>query len=388
MRKPRTRGKRQRPRVTIVQEYVPRYRVDFFNGLREYLDARGVDLVVAAGNPGPRARTRGDAATSFDHLHIRHREFGFGGMRLNLRWLPRSVRTSDLIVVEQARRNVDVYLLLANPLTARRTASWGHGRDFTRHAGRWRRGLLALIARRSAHNFVYSAAGRDALLEQGVPGDRITVAPNAVDTTDLVAAQAELRRQGVQDWRDRWQVTGPCVAFIGALDAQKGLQLLAQAWRLVIDRDPSANLLIAGVGSEDRHFHTADGVLPGVRFIGYAGVLEKAAIAELAHAVIVPGLVGLVAVECKALGLHLVTVPARHAPEFEYLEPDIDVTVVAATAADLAEEIHRRLQASTALGGEGPLPGTPMLTMIQGFGEGICGIVRSVHVGEGAEEHA
>lgn len=327
-----------RSRVCILQEYVPQYRAAFLQALRERLGRQGIDLIVAAGPPGPRARRREDASAMQVDVRLHQYEFSIFGQRLTLRWLPKVVLSADLLVVEQARRNIDLYLLLLAPATRRRTALWGHGSDYSHSPGRFRVRVLNWLTQRCAWFFVYTDRGRRELLASGLSPNQITVVNNSTDTSTLIAARHTVTESVVAEWKRSHDVHSQWVfAYIGAIDAGKGVRLLAQAWRVVLAEHADAILLIGGRGPDAAAFHEHGELLPGVRLLGYVGDVEKAIIGRCARLLVIPGQVGLVAVDCMALGLSLLTVEAQHGPELDYLVLGQDYFMVQADADSLAK---------------------------------------------------
>jgi PEP-CTERM/exosortase A-associated glycosyltransferase len=107
----------------------------------------------------------------------------------------------------------------------------------------------------------------DEIAARGVPADRITLIPNAVDTTRFAYAPAsrpESRQAlGLGD--------GPVVGFLGSFYAYEGLALLIEAFEGVLRALPAARLLLVGEGPEDarlRERTRALGLEAAVRFTG------------------------------------------------------------------------------------------------------------------------
>ena len=88
---------------------------------------------------------------------------------------------------------------------------------------------------------------RGEILDRGVPADRITVIPNAVDVDRLPydrepngALQAELGLHGDQT-----------IGYIGSFYRYEGLHLLIEAMPRILERAPQARLLLVGGGFEE-----------------------------------------------------------------------------------------------------------------------------------------
>ncbi|MGH8191888.1 MAG: TIGR04063 family PEP-CTERM/XrtA system glycosyltransferase [Rhodanobacteraceae bacterium] len=88
---------------------------------------------------------------------------------------------------------------------------------------------------------------RQDMLERGIPADKITVIPNAVDV-------ARFRYQAVADaqLRERYGLTpGKTLGFAGSFYAYEGLDLLLRAMPALLAAVPETRLLLLGGGPEE-----------------------------------------------------------------------------------------------------------------------------------------
>ncbi len=328
-------------RVLILQEYVPDYRDAFFRRLRTELELSNIHLTVAAGHPGPGATPRGDATTAQKDLHVRQLELAVLGKRLTLRALPlQLIETADLVIVEQARRNLDVYALLLGRRWRHKVALHGHGSDTVSQAGPLRQAVLRHLTLRAGWFFAYTAEGRQAVVDMGYPRARTTVVNNTIDTTTLGQLVERTRWHRIEDSYDLLGIAhhAPALSFIGALDSSKNVELLLNAWQVAVAGNPRAQLVIAGDGPLRDLVQTAACTTPGITYVGRADAEVKAAIAATCTGIVVPGRVGLVAVDALTMNLPLLTCTgAIHAPEFAYLVTGKDVIEVDPDAETLAQ---------------------------------------------------
>jgi glycosyltransferase involved in cell wall biosynthesis len=101
---------------------------------------------------------------------------------------------------------------------------------------------------------------------------------------------------------------GELVAFVGKLIAAKGVDLLLQAWPLVLRRRPNARLLVIGFGSErERYEREAASFADHAIFTGRLDHDELAEVLPLCEALVVPSTFpeafGMVAIEAAACGV-------------------------------------------------------------------------------------
>ena len=132
--------------------------------------------------------------------------------------------------------------------------------------------LETLVASEADAVLAITAETKDELIRRGVPGDKISLAPNAVDTTSyLPLPKDEKYAQNKGIATDR-----PVIGFAGSMVAYEGLHLLLEAAALLAKReapesDPGFQVVLAGSGrAEDSLKSLARdlGISNRVRFIG------------------------------------------------------------------------------------------------------------------------
>lgn len=306
-------------RVLIVYPYMPAYRIAFFDTVRSQLLERGVELVIAHGAPQREISERGDAMTLPGSIALDQRTHAVRGREIT-RWKLPDLADIDLLVVEQALRHPAVYRAVVRRPHRCRLAMWGHGQTMTKPSTRLEKRAKTLLTNRCDWFFAYTEGGRRTVTEGGFPADRVTVVQNSQETQPAAGPQTEAAAH-----------TG---LFIGGLDEHKLLGLLLDAAVLIRERDPEFRLIVAGHGSDERLVQAAAERHPWIEKRPYVGVEEKAELATEASLMLMPGRVGLVAVDAMALGLPLITTDyPYHAPEIEYL---IENDLLIASAQDAA----------------------------------------------------
>jgi glycosyltransferase involved in cell wall biosynthesis len=319
----------------IVQEYVPEYRAPLFDRLAEALSERGDELTVFAGNPAGALAQRRDGVQERPWLRrIRQRELRLFGKRLTLRVLPRDVWRADLIVVEQARRNLDLPLLLLWNRTARKTALWGHGADVVKVPSRFERLYSRLITRKATWFFAYTPAGAEWAAAIGRDPQRTTVLHNSTDVRQLREELAAV---------DATNAEGQ-VAFIGGLDDSKKIVELIAIGEAAHRADPDFRLVVGGDGQLRPAVESAAARFAWLDYRGAVSGAAKAVLLRESDLLLLPGRVGLVALDSLVAGRPIVTLASSlHGPEFGYLEPG-RTCVVADGVEDAARSIVRLLR--------------------------------------------
>lgn len=327
MTRKRTRARAaDRPSVLIVLEYIATYRVPLFDRMRELAEERGFDLRIGAGAAQGAQHARGDAIVPQWQESIQQREFRVLGRRITWRRVVTVGAAPDLLVMDQARRNLDVYrLLLPRGMRSSRLALWGHGRDYVQQPSGFDRALLRLLTRRADWFFAYSPSGGRAAVEAGLPADRVTVLFNTVDTRALTAELAAVTEEDLAVLTDTVGSDGPIGLFLGGLDRDKRLRFLVDAADRVVERLPKFRLVIGGTGADGAWLEEAARSRPWIVLLGRVDGERRAVALRMASVLCMPGRVGLVAVDSLAAGVPIVTTRFEgHAPEAEYLEDGID----------------------------------------------------------------
>lgn len=329
------------PQVVVLQAYIPTYRVKFFEELIRRAGDCGIEVVVAAGRPSGMQSKRQDAAVPPFVVPMKQIEFRLLGRRVTLRRWPRSASAADLVVLEQARRNIDVYRLLL-PRIFRRTsvALWGHGEDFAGSKGSFDVAVRRILTGRADWFFAYSAVGGAAVQDLGMPVERITELKNSTDTAQLRADTGQLEEHELRSFSELHALGDKSAAYIGALDEGKRIDLLIQAGLEIATRLPSFRLLIAGDGPLRDHVCTAESRYPWLTYVGTVNGRAKALLLASVKLLLVPGSVGLVAVDALTAGVPIVTTGDNaHGPEFSYLKPGVTAEVTTGDVAAYAGKV-------------------------------------------------
>lgn len=309
-------------RVTIIQEYVPAYRVPLFDMLRSICSQRDIDLTIAAGAPHGRQAERKDESLAAIDAHIEQREWSVLGRRLVWRDVRDLYSNSDLVVVEQARRNIDVY----REILRRRTkiAFWGHGRDFTHSPGRLSSAIQMSLTRQASWFFGYTLDSVAHVVSAGYPESRTTVLWN---TTDTAALRRDLAEVAAAD-RSRFRAGYDHVAlFVGGLDESKRLDVLIDACDRIASEVESFRLVVAGAGVDAGFIAESAKSRPWLHATGPLAGRQLATALAASDILAMPGRVGLVAVDALTAGLPTVTTTwPLHGPERAYLDASTSVT--------------------------------------------------------------
>lgn len=340
-----------RATVTLIQPYVPRYRVPLFDSLSAELAKSGIELTVLAGRPsGAQAERRDDSQS---HPWLRQSPVHLAGRRAGRAHWSRSRalwKKDDLVVALAQATRLDTWQVLFRRNSGRSSAIWGHIDAYVTERSWLRSALMSVMVRRAGHTFAYTPSGAKRAIELGARRDRVSAFMNTVDTAELSAAIAGFGPRGRAEYRAKIGVgDSPLFAYIGALDAEKRIDFLANALEELWLQDPNARVCIVGEGADapllDKAVERGQAIM-----LGHVAGHYKAPLLASADAILNPGRIGLLAVDAIVARLPIVTTPwDRHGPEFEYLVDGQSVVVAlsdarqyAACALEVARGSHAR----------------------------------------------
>lgn len=300
-----------------------------------------MDIVVAAGNPSGAQARRKDSAQAPFVVPLREKNLRLMGRRVTLRRWPRVASRADLVVMEQARRNIDIYrLLIPQVLRRKRVALWGHGADYAGSVSRLDRLLRRSLTRSADWFFAYSDEGAASVSKQGFDAGQITVLNNSTDTGELRRDLEAVSGSKLAAYQQLHSLGDHTAAYIGALDDGKRIDLLLEAGFEITRKIPDFRLLVAGDGSLRSSVIEALPTSPWLEYLGPVSGEAKALLLASAQVLTVPGSIGLVAVDSLTAGVPIVTSDAnRHGPEFSYLRPGHTVEVTPANAKAYSEAV-------------------------------------------------
>jgi glycosyltransferase involved in cell wall biosynthesis len=331
-------------RVAIIHPWFPQYRVGFFENLVRRGAEEGIEIGVFYGESPPEWRDRNDEGISDGFTRLPTRFFNLRGRTLNHKSLAPLCGQGpfDLIIVEQAVRNLESYQLLFGNVPI---AFWGHGKTYTLATGNRQERFKQWLTGKGRWFFAYTQGGVDAVVESGYPRGRTTIVQNSIDTTILKNQIADLSVEELDLFKMKHDLQGKTALFIGGLDSSKRLSFLLEAARTAHELDPQFRLLIVGAGAEGLLVEQAASELPYVSFLGSLFGRDKALAIGASQVMAMPGRVGLVAVDSFAGSTPIVTTDwPWHAPEFEYLVSGVNAVITADNTSSFACGLVSTLQ--------------------------------------------
>ncbi len=367
-------------RVTFCMQWIPAYRVEFYEGLASYLAERNIVVKVVHGAPPSSRKQRRDGADLAWGLFRRNTEIRVRGIEATWQRAWAASRGADLIVVQQEAALLFNYVALGQrAFGGPKVAMWGHG-EFSDHTrqNRTAERLKRLVTPRADWFFAYTERSAEIARSFGMTADRITVVNNskAPDRPTDGPPSSELADL-VEETRSRG---GPVAWMSSALDDSKRLDVVVEIVDRVRSMIPDFEFFVLGRGALEQDLFTAAESRPWLHAVGARFGADKAAIAQLAQITIHPGLLGLHVIDSFQTRTPIVTQQGPwHSHEFDYLnEGNAVVLGEEATAAELAEAAVELLRSPDQLdrlrhGCAMSAKRFSLQSMVENFGRGVLG---------------
>ena len=333
--------------VLIVEEFIPEYRRRFFEMLEATLGPKSIRLGVAVGAPGL-AGGREDGVPPLAIVRaVPARSIWIAGRKLTFRRLNELAADADLVIVDQALRHLENYFLLLRQKRGPRVALWGHGKRLVKPATRFERLVERRITKSGHWFFAYTERGADHVEASGFPRNRITIVQNTFDVGDLAMLRNEITEREQERLRTELDLPKQHVClYVGALSAPKRIEFLLEACSIVAQGVPGFTLVVAGDGPERQLLERTLDSRPWLRYVGPAFGREKARLGAVSDVLLMPGAVGLVAVDSFALQTPIITTAfPYHGPEVDYLEDGVNSRISANNVTGYARTIQEVLLA-------------------------------------------
>lgn len=319
----------QMVKLLIVQPYIPEYRVPFFRELRKQLADRDVQMRIAAPVPSNFDSLRRDASVDLspDYL-LESKSLTLGNKIVHLRFLGKALRDfkPDLIVAEQAVKNLELYPLLLRKLLGKKwdLGLWGQGRAFSTPQGNFGAHIKGKLTNSAGWFFAYTNQGAQYVTEHGFDPDRVTVLNNSTDVLQLRADLMDITQGEIDRFKREFGLSpGLTGVFIGGIDSRKGIDFLLDTVAKVELDFPEFQVLFVGEGADTVKVDAYERSGGHVKHLGRLQGREKALALKCSDFMVVPQWVGLVALDSLVSGCPIITTrDSSHSPEFSYLTAD------------------------------------------------------------------
>lgn len=309
-------------RVVFVQKFVPHYRLPFFERVKSQLESDNIEFSLVYGPPDPFEGSKVKTVSPNWGTRTDSRIFNVRGRYVYWQNALKHVRKGDLVVVEHAAKLLDNYPLFILGLFGYLKLSYfGHGEDFLADG---KRGLAHWLRRitvsRVARWFAYTEIARQSLQAQGVADEKVSVVNNTLVAPPV--PDGDIERKPSQ------------FIYIGGLYDHKKIPFLLEACEhLATLTTHEFRLLIVGEGPLQDDVREAANEHPWLDYLGSKYGSERHRLLAESAAILLPGAVGLVAIDSFHFATPLVTIASKaHGPEVAYLVDGENAVVLAPNA--------------------------------------------------------
>lgn len=311
-------------RALIIQTLIKQYRAPFFDALHTQCLAEGISLRVAYSEPSAKEALKNDNANLDQTYGVKVPAWQPFAGKLNVQCCWSEIWKADLIVVEQANRHLNNYLLLLLSLLGlKKVAFWGHGQNLQGRASSWREWLKRRLIRTPDWWFAYTEGTRNYLVNEGVSRNVITNVENSIDCAAFRSDVANISEADKTAMRTAFGIPEDAKVslYCGAMYKEKRIDFLLESLTEIHDRYPDFHLVLIGGGPDQ---HKVEAFVKTHSWCHYAGPTfgrQKACLFALADFILNPGAVGLGIVDGFAAGLPTVTTDyEHHGREIDYLQ--------------------------------------------------------------------
>lgn len=310
-------------KISIIDRYIPQYRLRFYELLRTHLELENIQLNLIYGSPGIYDALKKDDVQLKWGIPIQNKTICLMGKELYWQPVFKHIRNSDLVIIDHASRLLVNYILvLENIIAIRKVAFWGHGKNFQQDSSN---PLSELIKQRLTTKvtwwFVYNGLSERIVKRQGFPEDRITNVQNAIDTRQLHEEYCKIIPSEVEKKKTELGISGNHIGlFVGAMYPEKRLGFLLETCRFIKQNIPDFEMLFIGSGIDVDLVKSAAETDHWIHYLPPKFRKELIPYFAISTIFLMPGAVGLAVLDCFAMTTPLVTTDnSNHGPEIDYL---------------------------------------------------------------------
>ncbi|MES2731080.1 MAG: glycosyltransferase family 4 protein [Bacteroidota bacterium] len=314
-------------KVLVIQRSLPHYRVLVYNELRKKLANNGIELTLVYG------KLKNENASKKDEVDIEWATYleskVFTIKNIELYWQPclSFIKGKDMVIVEQANKNLINYILLLTRLVYKqKLAYWGHGRNMQISKNAFFNRFKSYFITICDWWFAYTQGVKEYLIAQSFPAEKITAVQNSIDTRSLSTHYDSLTNESVQNLRTELGIASAHVAiYCGGIYKEKRMEFLVESCDKIKEEIKDFHILIIGSGPDATIISEAASSRDWIHYLGPKFELDRVKYFKLASLFMMPGLVGLAILDSFALRTPMITTDyPYHSPEIEYLNNGVN----------------------------------------------------------------
>ena len=312
-----------RKRVLIIYRFLPQYRIDFYNGLRNELAKEGVELSLVYGKYKGKESKKKDEIDLPWAVYMPNKTINISNFEFIWQPAMKYVRGKDLVIVEQAHKNLINYLLIfQRKFRSFKLAFWGHGRNMQMAEGSMANKVKRKMITFCDWWFPYTEGVKDYIMENNFREDRISVVQNAIDTRFLAAEYERVTEEEIASIKQELGINSDQIGlYCGGIYKEKRIDDLVEICDRIREQVPDFHMVIIGSGTDQAKVEAAAQARSWFHYVGPKFGAEKVRYFKMSKVFLMPGLVGLAILDCFATRTPMITTEYPfHSPEIEYLQ--------------------------------------------------------------------
>jgi L-malate glycosyltransferase len=329
-------------KVLIIYKFLPQYRVEFFDKLKDSLLQYDIDLILIYGKLKNQDSIKNDERNLDWAIYRESKLIKVGST--GLLWQPclDMLPKVDLVIVEQANSLLVNYLLIPlSKVMKFKFAFWGHGANLQDDTNSAKNRFRYFFLNQSDYWFAYTNGVKNFLIEKGVNNRKITVVDNAIDTLSLKQQYDNLSMSEVDNLKTEMGINGNNVAiYCGGIYKEKRVDFLIEASVIIKEKIEDFHLIFVGAGPEAYRVKEASETYDWIHYVGPKFGVERVPYFKMSELFLMPGLVGLAILDTFATETPMITTDfPYHSPEIEYLENGKNGVITANNIDDYSKQV-------------------------------------------------
>lgn len=314
-------------KILILYRFLPQYRVDFFNLLREALLKENIELELVYGKLKGEVSKKNDEVDVNWGTYIPNKFIKLGRLELILQPAFKQVKNANLIIVEQANKLLfNYYLMFLRKFSKKKIAFWGHGINLQDNPNSFGNKFKKLYSKQCDWWFAYTKNVCNTIKSIGYPEEKITIVQNAIDTKFLQKEYDNISEEEIIKLKTELDIgNGPIGLYCGGMYKEKRLDFILNACKKIKKEISNFEMIFIGAGVEDYKIKEAAASQKWIHYFGTKFSAEKVPFFKMADVFLMPDAVGLAILDSFSFQTPIITTKGDyHGPEIEYLEDGIN----------------------------------------------------------------
>lgn len=328
--------------VVVIQRSIAQYRVDFWNQLKRKLEDNDVELTLLYGKFNNEDALKNDEVDLEWATFVPNKNLKLGRIELNWQACLPYLKNKDMVIVEQANRNLINYILNFKRLYSKqKVAFWGHGRNMRIDETDIRNRFKSMFINQSDWWFAYTENVKARLVLNGFNPHQITCVENAIDTNSLMKHYQDLSPDDCKKVKESLNINSENIAiYCGSIYKEKRIDFFIEACDKIRNRISDFHAIVIGSGADQNLIEEAIKTRSWMHYLGNKFDLERVKYFKISSVLLMPGLVGLGILDAFALQTPLVTTEyPYHSPEIEYLKNGENGVIVDGDVEEFADNV-------------------------------------------------